>query len=369
MGKGLGNRRIFWGVGGACVTVGLLFACASLVRKDDRIIFSHAKHVKENELGCEECHAPIKKSEKITEATWPTEKKCMDCHEKTEGKCGQCHTDPAKPKTWEYERTPSVSFSHEYHLEMTEGKCEPCHADIPGQTATHESTRPISHDVCMECHRNDFRKIDCKMCHKDLVENPSKPAHVFNHDADFSKRHGMLAKGDEGVCAHCHRQNFCADCHSRMEVLLPDQKLSQEVGRELVHRGDFLTRHPIEARADPNKCMKCHTLNQCQSCHADRRVSAGLKKKDLNGNLGPASNDPHPKGWATQVNSPDFHGAVARRDILACATCHDQGPASICVTCHKVGGIGGNPHPKGYDPIKQDGNRMCRYCHTNGVGM
>jgi hypothetical protein len=136
------------------------------------------------------------------------------------------------------------------------------------------------------------------------------------------------------------------------------------VDRELVHRGDFLTRHPIEAKTDPNKCLKCHSISQCQSCHEDRRVSAGVKDKA--GAL--VSPDPHPKGWGTQVSSPDFHGRAARRDVVACASCHDQGRASICVTCHKVGGFGGNPHPKGWSAWKSDG-AMCRYCHENGVGL
>jgi hypothetical protein len=58
---------------------------------------------------------------------------------------------------------------------------------------------------------------------------------------------------------------------------------------------------------------------------------------------------------------------AARRDISSCAACHDQGPSSNCITCHRVGGTGGNPHPIGWmqhhDQQEIHRNTMCLYCH------
>ena len=54
-------------------------------------------------------------------------------------------------------------------------------------------------------------------------------------------------------------------------------------------------------------------------------------------------------------------------NIAQCATCHDQGRNSNCVSCHKVGGMGGNPHPPGFvdqHPREEiNSNNMCRACH------
>jgi hypothetical protein len=74
--------------------------------------------------------------------------------------------------------------------------------------------------------------------------------------------------------------------------------------------------------------------------------------------------NPHPPGWVgSNPNARSFHGREARRDILLCASCHDQGPATNCIRCHKVGGFGGNPHPGGWRSTQSESSTMCRYCH------
>lgn len=326
------------------IGTGLIFACAGLVRRSDEIKFSHKLHVEEQEIACEDCHGEIKESTKIVGSTLPREAKCLECHEKNDDSCGQCHTDPKRPRTWGRNRIAGVTFSHAVHLEVVDGKCETCHKDVAEAQAPSETRTPRMAEVCMDCHRKEFREISCRKCHEGLVENPVRPVRLFSHDADFRKRHGELAKGDERVCAHCHRQDFCADCHSRLDVLVPEVKMSERVDLELPHRHDYLTRHSIEARADPSRCWTCHNVAQCNACH--QKMGAGG----------------HPPEWMDPA-SPAFHGREARKDIVACASCHDQGGASNCVTCHKVGGRGGNPHPPGFRSRLDKGSAMCRTCH------
>ena len=70
--------------------------------------------------------------------------------------------------------------------------------------------------------------------------------------------------------------------------------------------------------------------------------------------------------------TPGFHGNQARRAINRCASCHDQGAQSNCVRCHKVGELGGNPHPTGFSWRGQSTacreNVMCGACHIAGAG-
>jgi hypothetical protein len=76
------------------------------------------------------------------------------------------------------------------------------------------------------------------------------------------------------------------------------------------------------------------------------------------------ANNPHPPGWVgADTRSSDFHGSHARRDILSCAGCHEQGPATNCIRCHTVGAYGGNPHPSGWQSARGRQSSMCRYCH------
>lgn len=354
-------HRITWAVVLAALSVGLLFACASLVRRDDGIKFSHKLHTADNGLECTECHGELIQSKSVTGSTWPKEAKCLECHEKNDDTCKTCHENPKAPGTWKHERVESVQFSHKSHMEYAEGKCATCHGGVADQTSRTQEDRPMSHEVCMSCHRTDFRHIDCKMCHSDFIESPSYPKGVFDHDAGFVKRHATLAKGDQQVCDHCHRQTFCSDCHNRLELMVPEVKTSERVERGLVHRGDFLTRHPIEARADSQKCYKCHTTQQCNECHDRSRISARtLDGKVVNGS------SPHPAGWYDK-QSQNFHGDRARRDVSSCATCHDQGAASNCVRCHKArtkGGSGISPHPAGWrDGVRGKNEAVCQVCH------
>lgn len=333
------------------VVISGIIACVSLVRKEDKVRFSHKKHVVDQEITCDDCHAEIKNSKDTTTTALPKEKTCLECHDKSEDKCGQCHTNPKKPESWSHKKITSVIFSHKNHLERTDGSCDVCHKEVRNADTTHQTDTPRMLEICMSCHRQDFRAIDCKKCHEDLLENPIRPTRLFSHDAMFMKRHGEMAKGDERVCSHCHRDTFCADCHSKNEILTPPMKMREKVTRDLVHRGDFMTRHAIEASADPNQCLKCHTTRQCESCHEQMKVAYGKSGRSY-----------HPTGWMSPGSS-SFHGDQARRDIVLCASCHEQGEASNCITCHKVGGVGGRPHPKGMTPKGDKDHRMCRTCH------
>ena len=207
---------------------------------------------------------------------------------------------------------------------------------------------------CMSCHRNDFRQIDSLKCHTDFREVKEKPLSLFSHRGNFLKKHAVVAKGDMVVCGHCHEQSYCAECHSRMSPETPAVLRSDEPDRWLIHRGDFITRHPIEAKSDPTACLKCHRQDRCVTCHQQRGVAATGDA----GGLGP-----HTDGWMRK-GAHDFHGTAARRDVSSCAVCHDRGPDTNCVACHKVGGAGGSPHPPGWSSrIEESRGQACVWCH------
>ncbi len=180
------------------------------------------------------------------------------------------------------------------------------------------------------------------------------PQTFLKHDSGFARRHGVLARQKQKICQNCHAQQQCDDCHDVSQGLSVEKRRPDSIERHLVHRGDWMTRHPIEAKSQPSRCLKCHTVETCDSCHVRHGVSG-------NAVLGA---NPHPPGWVgTNTDGRSFHGTAARRDIVACAACHDQGPATNCIRCHKVGAYGGNPHPNGWKSSRSEGAAMCRYCH------
>lgn len=325
----------------------------------DRLIFSHKKHVVDEGTACGDCHGDIAKSEGL-EATrhLPVEKACMECHER-EDNCKMCHANPKAPVKHLDRRMKGIVFSHKAHVARTlpGGKkvdCESCHNDVRTATRVSQDRRPAMFATCGQCHQKTFRQEDCRKCHSTLPETGPAPTTVFDHGGDWMRRHGTAAKGAEMVCAHCHSPDTCVQCHGKANIAIsPDRLNLDKVARGYPHRGDFLARHPTEARVDPKRCQSCHSVSHCTECHTEMGVFA--KERGVG--------NPHPASWLAPKGGAE-HGREARRNPMACAACHDAGAASNCVTCHRVGAPGGNPHPVGWKRDEgQKSSPACTPCH------
>ena len=111
----------------------------------------------------------------------------------------------------------------------------------------------------------------CTTCHADeTLGGAHKPYSAFDHTPAFVKDHRFLAGRDSNVCAACHAQAFCADCHSGKVFMTPDVKLGNRPDRDMPHRADYLTVHRFDGQADPTSCFKCHgraNNEKCSACH------------------------------------------------------------------------------------------------------
>jgi c(7)-type cytochrome triheme protein len=334
---------------------------ASRPIKTDTIIFSHDFHVKQLEFDCDTCHKGVTESTDLAARSFlPKEATCLDCHgdkktSATEGECGFCHVDAKNPGTYAARELAS-RFPHVRHAPPA-AECARCHVALselpakPGKTAA-------DHDSCFSCHQHekDYVAGTCDSCHDDLTRFATAPVASFSHAGDFLRTHGEQARTSAATCANCHDQTMCAECHSKTVSERVEVKFPEDVVSRFIHRGDFVSRHHIEARADSQACGRCHGQSFCDSCHTANNLTARA----------PDPRSPHPGGWSLP-GAADFHGDAARRDIASCASCHDQGAASNCVDCHKVGGIGGNPHPASWlsrhETSEIASNGMCLACH------
>ncbi len=328
--------------------------------RSGKVAFPHSKHLG---FGCTDCHDTIAKQAKVEWSQLPTAAKCNDCHDPVK--------EPAVATAAAGLRKPSdftdskITCSHADHLPKVNGKCDGCHK-VLSEPAQKASTTPAM-AACTSCHYHaeEFAQARCQPCHVDLKSYPIKPVSAFAHVGNFLKDHGQYARTSAATCAQCHDQTYCAQCHAtETRPAKPSIIFPEKVQSDFIHRGDYVSRHQIEAQADPASCRRCHGSGFCQSCHEDQRLSSGK-------NLGASgTRNPHPQGWASP-GSGQFHGPAARNNVVACAACHDQGAASICTACHRVGGIGGNPHPPGYTTQHPKADiattPRCRICHTSGT--
>ncbi len=277
--------------------------------------------------------------------------------------CSPCHRDDAEALAARSFRPPlepaptayQIHFDHQRHLQMRgiRGQCVPCHSGVVRQ----ESSLFPPMDRCFECHEHQqqFDRGQCGPCHDALEVKQLVPRTFVRHDRSFLTLHGSEAQRQPRVCQSCHSQQQCDDCHDMTQTSLVEQRHPEAFERQWTHPADFISRHALEARSQPGRCLTCHKPQTCDGCHLERGVSG----------IGIDARSPHPPGWVGgNPASRDFHGRAARRDLASCAACHDHGPATNCIDCHRVGGSGGNPHPRGNWTSRSSSAEMCRYCHV-----
>jgi len=312
-------------------------------------VFPHAPHV-ENDVACTNCHASIAKATKldaiVRHVQLPAKSSvCADCHE-TMPKFAV----PARYVPFQ------LTFDHAAHLPRVKGDCKVCHKDLPEKGHMDYPAPPMA--ACTGCHNHqkDFAEARCTPCHTGLRAYDLKPVSAFAHREDWLRTHGELARASAQSCAACHDQTYCANCHSAATVpAKPSIRWPEQVESDFIHRGDYVSRHMVDVQSNPASCRRCHGSPFCQACHELQNVAAlGL----------PIDRNPHPtSGWATP--SGGEHAAAARANIVACAACHDQGAAAICVTCHRSGGA--NPHPPGFtarhSASEEHTKKVCIVCH------
>ena len=149
------------------------------------------------------------------------------------------------------------------------------------------------------------------------------------------------------LCETCHKQSFCASCHGVTAPALPATRRFADPMRASVHRAGFASRHSLEARAEPGACTTCHAPDRCAELpHRARRQRGTIAASPHPRRLGRADR------WPT--TSMVARPAAIRRRARAC---HGGAGEKLCVGCHAVGGVGGNPHPPGWSsrrPAQRD---------------
>jgi hypothetical protein len=208
--------------------------------------------------------------------------------------------------------------------------------------------------TCYRCHDDQRAARTCSTCHRDLAEEGTLPESHLAHDGDWLREHGARAAASGDLCDSCHQASFCASCHGVTVPALPAARRFADPERASVHRAGFASRHALEARSDPGACATCHAPDRCASCHTAKGIA------------GDGGRNPHPPGWVGLAASENRHGREARRDPASCAGCHGGAGEKLCVSCHAVGGVGGNPHPPGWSSNLPLTAMPCRMCHPFG---
>lgn len=200
----------------------------------------------------------------------------------------------------------------------------------------------------------------CASCHEALPDGRLrtrfshgrlKPATSWlgiTHDRDWLVRHRWVAADRGALCAKCHKESDCTDCHD------------SRTRPRAIHPNDWLTLHPQHARRSATDCQGCHSPQTfCTECHARLGISqlaaAGTR----------AGRRFHPPA-ALWVGTANQHGREAQRSLSSCVSCHAE---QDCIRCHAAGVSGGtrSPHPADFldrcGSLLSANTRACVSCH------
>ena len=161
--------------------IGLLVIAAALAQKKyepkqeklpgdpvaQPIAYSHKQHLAMG-LKCSQCHTMPGEG---MQATFPSEKVCMGCHQsiKTDSaeiqKLAQFAKDQ-KPVPWNrvYRVPDIVWFSHAVHVTDAKIECKQCHGDVAQRDVLFKEVS-TSMIACMDCHARHQAPNGCDTCH------------------------------------------------------------------------------------------------------------------------------------------------------------------------------------------------------------
>ncbi len=338
------------------------------------ITFDHKTHATTD---CQTCHLAAATAQRASDNLVPGMQSCETCHtEKSDSpspkisQCSGCHNgfskngkpgehfEKTKPQPMVLPRPQAkLRFNHAKHVSVftkngVKNTCESCH-DMASSKLPSEAS-------CLNCHDGkgaqegtSLKTAECQTCHvtsdktKRLVTKLSatKTLRPSNHETDWIKRHGLISRNQPDECASCHVENECAKCHTE-KVATPFS----------VHPPNFLAVHSLNAKGNLGTCDDCHNSQTfCFECHTDAKVTTRLTKTI------PSKKTFHPPGWIDATTASN-HGVNARRNIAECASCHQE---RDCIACHD----GINPHPADFafnckSWLAAD-SRPCAKCHQD----
>jgi len=363
--------------------------------------FSHVRHAGMGVL-CTTCHARVTASDSATDRLLPAATTCDGCHGSDHadlnavlpgtaprGACAYCHLshgpgDGNHVAAVDLPR-PNLVFTHKRHLARGV-PCARCHGEVGelelatrdqlprmvGCLSCHQQTDSAgphaARSACTTCHlgelgdggehsrRESFRGSGGRI-RTVFASGTLKPPRWLGgaqHTPDWLERHREVAAADSQLCASCHTEGYCTDCHDG------------RVRPRSIHPGDYLSMHPIEARMATTRCSSCHQEQSfCLTCH----MRVGVTMSGPPGTQEAGRFHPPKAVWSDAPRQAGHHAFEAQRNVSACVSCHTE---RDCVVCHGGLGIGGgmNPHHAGFASTCRSqyrrNPRPCLVCHEPG---
>ena len=154
--------------------------------------------------------------------------------------CQRCHTNYRQVSP-----NGDLLIPHRAHVAVLKIDCPVCHKNLVHSANTKGFNSPEM-ATCMKCHDGKRASDKCIKCH---TRKEVPRSHL---QKDWLAVHSQKTATVD--CSTCHgfTQNFCADCHRR---------------RPSSHAGNWKKDHRVRAKENRKRCLVCHDEKFCKTCH------------------------------------------------------------------------------------------------------
>jgi hypothetical protein len=154
--------------------------------------------------------------------------------------CQKCHTNYRQVSP-----NGDLIIPHRAHVAVLKIDCPVCHKNLVHSLNSKGFNSPQM-TTCLECHNGTRATNKCVKCH---TRKEVPPSHKRK---DWLQIHSQQTKTVD--CSTCHgwSPDYCAQCHKQ---------------RPASHTATWKKDHAVRARENPKRCLVCHTQTFCKKCH------------------------------------------------------------------------------------------------------
>ena len=154
--------------------------------------------------------------------------------------CQKCHTNYRQVSP-----NGDLLIPHRAHVAVLKIDCPVCHKNLVHSPNAKGFNAPEM-TTCLKCHDGKRASNKCTTCHT------RKEVPASHRAKDWLQIHSQKVKTID--CSACHgwSPTYCADCHKQ---------------RPASHTATWKADHKGPAKQNPKRCLVCHTEQFCKTCH------------------------------------------------------------------------------------------------------
>jgi hypothetical protein len=284
-----------------------------------------------------------------------------DAVEKQNKDCSACHLSEENRQSPKFKRLKDTNKQEV--MDIYHGNCQQCHKET---AKARVKSGPV--EVCGQCHRGKPKAVSDKelivfdkSLHYRHTEAAKDTCEKCHHQYDEVAKKLFYAKGKEGSCVYCHKQQTE---ENRISKRLASHLSCIQCHRETVAKKKTMAQARDE-KAGPIKCSGCHAEQQLQLIKRIEDVPR-MKRNQPDAVLIQAikTDVEIPKTAPTILMNPvPFDHKSHEKYSNTCRVCH-HADLNTCSSCHTVGGKKEGNYVRSEQAMHQlDSERSCLGCH------